>query len=151
MTRARVAWAAAAVAATALAVASAPGAQAVAASGVKPVLSFSGTGTAQSIVTQVSFKSGYGGAYYVRYDVYRSSSSKKTSPVKVTVTTISQVFPSTVRGLTYATTKTSKSCPATSARTTYYYWLQGTVSDGGTGVVSFNGTAVAKAACLSIL
>jgi hypothetical protein len=144
-------WAALAVAAALLIpVAAAPGASAVAASSVKPVLSFSGTGAAQSLVTQVSFKSGYKGAYYVRYDVYRSTSSKRTAPVKVTLTTISQVFPTTAKGATYTTTKASKSCPAAS-RTTYYYWVQGTVSDGGTGVVSFSGAAVAKAACLSVL
>ncbi|MCA0328871.1 MAG: hypothetical protein LCI03_03090 [Actinobacteria bacterium] len=125
-------------------------AQAAAATSVTPSLAFSGSGTTLSVVTKVSFKSGYAGAYYVKYDIYRSTSSKKTSPIRVTLTSVSQTYATTVKGSTYTTTTTTKSCPAGTNKTTYYYWIQGTVSDGGTGVVSFNGTPVAKVACLSV-
>lgn len=124
-------------------------AEALAATKVTPGLAFSGTGTAQSIVTKVSFTSTYTGAYYVRYDIYRSASKSKTSPVRMTTTTISQTF-STAKGKIYTTAVTSKSCAPTSTRTTYYYWLQGSVSDGGSGVVTINSAAVAKVACTSV-
>ncbi len=151
MSRARAARIAAALGLSAVVLASATSAGAVSAASVTPSLSFSGSGTSQTVVTQVSFKSGYSGAYYVKYDIYRSSSSSKSSPVKVTMTTLSQTFASTSKGSTYTTTKTSKTCAAGTNKTTYYYWLQGTVSDGGTGVVSFSGSTVAKTACLSVL
>jgi hypothetical protein len=124
--------------------------QSLAATKVAPSLAFSGTGTSQSIVTKVSFTSGYAGAYYVKYDIYRSTSSKKTSPVRMTTTTISQTFSTTVKGSTYTTATTTKTCAPNSTKTTYYYWLQGSVSDGGSGVVTINSTAVSKVACTSV-
>lgn len=124
-------------------------AHAVAATKVTPSLTFSGTGTTQSIVTKVTFTSGYTGAYYVKYDIYRSTSSKKTSPVKMTTTTISQTF-STTKGLTYSTATTTKTCAPNATKTTYYYWLVGNVSDGSTGIVSINSAAVAKVACTAV-
>jgi len=132
-----------------LLVAQAP-AQAAAATKVTPSLAFSGTGTSQSIVTKVSLTSGYNGAYYVKYDIYRSTSKTKTSPVRMTTTTISQTISSTVKGKSYSTATTTKSCPPNSTRTTYYYWLQGSVSDGGSGVVTINSSPVAKVACTAV-
>lgn len=124
-------------------------AQSIAATKVTPSLTFAGTGTAQTITTKVTFTSGYTGAYYVKYDIYRSTSSKKTSPVRMTTTTLSQTF-TTTKGLSYSTATTSKSCAPNSTKTTYYYWLQGSVSDGGSGVVTINSSAVAKVACTSV-
>ena len=125
-------------------------AQAATASKVTPSLTFSGTGTSQTIVTKVGFTSTYNGAYYVKYDIYRGTSSAKANAVKMTTTTISQTFSTTTSGKTYTTTTTSKSCAPNSTKTTYYYWLVGSVSDGGTGVVTINSAAVAKVACTAV-
>ena len=125
-------------------------AQAATAKSVTPSLSFSGTGTSQTIVTKVTFTSTYSGAYYVKYDIYRGTSSAKANAVKMTTTTISQTFSTTTSGKAYTTTVTSKSCAPNSTKTTYYYWLVGSVSDGGTGVVSINSTPVGKVACTSV-
>ena len=125
-------------------------AQSLAATKVTPSLVFSGSGTSQAVVTRVTFTSTYTGAYYVKYDLFRSTSKTKTSPVRMTTTTISQTFSTTTKGLTYSTATTSKSCPPNSAKTTFYYWLVGSVSDGGSGVVTINSTPVAKIACTSV-
>jgi hypothetical protein len=125
-------------------------AQAAAASKVTPSLAFSGTGTSQTIVTKVTFTSTYNGAYYVKYDIYRGTSSAKANAVRMTTTTLSQTFSTTTSGKTYTTAVSSKTCAPNSTRTTYYYWLVGSVSDGGTGVVSINSTPVAKVACTSV-
>lgn len=125
-------------------------AHALAATKVTPSLVFGGSGSSQTVVTKVTFTSTYTGAYYVKYDLFRSTSKTKTSPVRMTTTTISQTFSTTTKGLTYSTATTSKSCPPNSAKTTFYYWLVGSVSDGGSGVVTINSTPVAKIACTSV-
>jgi hypothetical protein len=125
-------------------------AQSLAATKVAPSLTFSGSGTSQTVVTRVTFTSTYNGAYYVRYDLFRSTSKTKSSPVRMTTTTISQTFSTTTKGLTYSTATTSKSCAPNSTRTTFYYWLVGSVSDGGSGVVTVNSTPVAKVGCTSV-
>lgn len=124
-------------------------AQSIAATKVTPSLTFAGTGTSQTITTKVAFTSGYTGAYYVQYDIWRSTSSKKTSPVRMTTTTLSQAF-TTTKALSYTTATTTKSCPPNATRTTYYYWLQGSVSDGGSGIVAINSPVVTKVACTSV-
>lgn len=139
-----------ALALTALVLVNPAVAQAATAKSVTPSLSFSGTGTSQTIVTKVTFTSTYSGAYYVKYDIYRGTSSAKANAVKMTTTTISQTFSTTTSGKAYTTTVTSKSCAPNSTKTTYYYWLVGSVSDGGTGVVSINSTPVGKVACISV-
>lgn len=125
-------------------------AQAATAKSVTPSLTFSGTGTTQAVVTKVTFTSTYNGAYYVQYDIWRGTSSAKANAVKLTTTTISQTFSTTTSGKAYTTTVTSKTCAPNSTKTTYYYWLVGSVSDGSTGVVSINSAAVAKVACTAV-
>ncbi len=119
-------------------------------SAVTTYVAFSGTGSSQVLSTSLAFRSAYDGPYYVSYDVYRSRSSAKTSPGRVTMTTISQTFPTTASGLAYTTTSVVKSCPPNTNKVTYYYWLQGTVSDGSTGVVRFSGPTTSRIACTRV-
>jgi hypothetical protein len=69
----------------------------------------------------------YTGIYTVSYTIYRSTSSSRTSPAKVTrsalVTSISSA-----KGSAYTFGPNVQRCPA--GTTVYYYWVQGTISDG---------------------
>jgi hypothetical protein len=149
--RSRAALALAAIGACAAGLVAAAGpAGAAAPSAVTTYVSFSGSGSAQVLSTRLAFRSAYDGPYYVSYNVYRSRSSSKSNPGRVTTTTISQTFPTTTSGLAYTTASVLKSCPPNTSRTTYYYWLQGTVSDGSTGVVRFSGPTTQRVACTRV-
>jgi hypothetical protein len=147
--RTRPVAAAAALALAGLLAGAAP-AGAAAPTSVTTYVAFSGSGSAQVLTTRLSFRSAYDGPYYVSYNVYRSRSSAKTSPARVTTTAISQTFPATVSGKLSTTSTVVKSCPPGTRRTTYYYWLAGTVSDGSTGVVRFSGPTTSRIACTQV-
>ena len=122
---------------------------ATAATKVTAALSFSGSGTSLTVSTNVSFASGYAGNYQVVYNIYRSTSSAKTSPVKVTVTALSKSF-TTTKGTAYTYGPNVQKCAA--GTVAYYYWVSATVSDGsaaGTTTVLSTVSAATKA-CASI-
>ena len=122
---------------------------ATAATKVTAVLSFAGSGTSLTVSTSVNFTSGYAGNYQVVYYIYRSTSSSKTSPVKVTATALSKSF-STTKGTAYTFGPNVQKCAA--GTTAYYYWVSATVSDGsmsGTTTVLSTVSAATKA-CASI-
>ena len=75
-------------------------ASATAATSVAGSLSFSGSGTSMKMVTSVKFTSTYAGSYVVKYDIYRSTSSSKSSPVKVNTSTVFTKSFSTTKGTT---------------------------------------------------
>ena len=123
-------------------------AQASTAAAVSASLNFSGSGTSLRMVTSVKFTATYTGTYNVKYDVYRSLSRTKTSPVKVnTKTVFTRTFAAT-SGTTYVYRPYSSPCTAGS--TTYYYWVRASVTDTASGTVVARSPAVATAACTSI-
>ena len=123
---------------------------AASATGVSGSASFLNVGTTkQQLSGTVKFTSTYTGSYTVKYDVFRSTSSTKTSPVKVNTKTVFTKSLSTKSATVYTYGPNVSTClPGTTA---YYYWIQGTVSDTGTGIVSFSSpvTALTKA-CTSL-
>jgi hypothetical protein len=96
----------------------------------------------------VKFTSTYVGTYNVKYDVYRSTSSTKASPVKVSTKTVFTKTLSTSKGTTYTYGPNSTNCAA--GATTYYYWIQGTVTDTTGGTASFVSAVAAAKACTSL-
>lgn len=118
------------------------------ATSVAGTLSFSGTGTSMKAVTSVKFTSTYAGSYNVKYDVYRSTSSSRTSPVKVSTKTVFTKTLTTTKGTTYTYGPNSTNCAA--GTTTYYYWIQGTVTDTTGGTASFTSSVVSAKACTSL-
>jgi len=125
----------------------APAASAAAAKTVTAIAGFANAGstTKQQFSGTVKFTSTYTGSYTVKYDVFRSTSSTKTSPVKVNTKTVFTKSLSTKSATAYTYGPNVSTClPGTTA---YYYWIQGTVSDTGTGIVSFSSpvTALTKA------
>ncbi len=115
-----VAWLAAGVLAASPAFASA-------ATGASASIAFSGSGTSMTVSTSVKYTASYAGIYTVSYNIYRSTSAAKASAVKVTVNSLVKSISST-KGTTYTFGTNVQKCAA--GTTTYYYWVQGTVSDG---------------------
>jgi hypothetical protein len=111
-------------------------------------LSFSGSGTTMKAVTSVKFTSTYAGSYNVKYDVYRSTSSSKTSPVKVNTKTVFTKTLTTTKGTTYTYGPNSSNCAA--GTTTYYYWIQGTVTDTTGGTASFTSAVASAKGCTAL-
>ena len=123
-------------------------AQAATATSTSGSISFTGSGTTMKVVTGVKFTSTYVGSYNVKYDVFRSTSSTRTSPVKVSTKTVFTKTLSTTKGTSYTYGPNSTNCAA--GTTTYYYWIQGTVTDTTGGTASFvSGVASAKG-CTSL-
>jgi hypothetical protein len=118
------------------------------ATSVSGSISFSGTGTSMKAVTSVKFTSTYAGSYNVKYDVFRSTSSSRTSPVKVSTKTVFTKTLTTVKGKVYTYGPNSTNCAA--GTTTYYYWIQGTVTDTTGGTASFTSGVVTAKACTSL-
>lgn len=150
MTSSRVLRAAAAAAGAALlaTVAAVPPAQAATATSVSGSMSFSGSGSTMKAVTSVKFTSTYSGSYNVKYDVYRSTSSSRANPVKVSTKTVFTKTLTTAKGTTYTYGPNSSNCAAGS--TLYYYWIQGTVTDTAGGTTSVLSTVVSAKACTSL-
>lgn len=123
-------------------------ASALAAKSVSATIAFSGTGTAMKATTTVRFTSTYTGTYNVKYDIYRSTSSNRTNPVKVNATTVFTRTLATTRGRAYAYGPNSTRCPAGTAR--YYYWVQGSVTDTTGGTVTVSSAVVAAKGCTSL-
>jgi len=136
------------VAAVLLVVVGASPALAAKATSVSSTLSFSGSGTTLKAVTSVRFTSTYTGAYNVKYDVYRSTSSTKSSPVKVNTKSVFTKTLTTKKGTAYTYGPNTSNCAA--GTTTYYYWIQGTVTDTSAGTVSFTSPVVAAKACTAL-
>jgi hypothetical protein len=90
-------------------------------------IAFAGSGTSMTVSTTVKYTASYAGIYTVSYNIYRSTSSSKTSPVKVTGASLIKSISST-KGTTYTFGANVQKCAA--GTTAYYYWVQGTVSDG---------------------
>jgi hypothetical protein len=111
-------------------------------------LSFSGSGSTMRMVTSVKFTATYTGIYNVKYDVFRSLSSSKTNPVKVSTKTVFTRTYSALDGTTYVFRPTSSLCTAGS--TTYYYWVRASVTDTATGTVVVRSPVVAAAGCTEI-
>lgn len=118
------------------------------ASSVSSTIAFSGSGTTMKAVTTVKFTSTYAGSYNVKYDVYRSTSSTRTSPVKVNTKTVFTKTLTTKKGTAYTYGPNSSNCAA--GTTTYYYWIQGTVTDTSAATVSFMSAVVAAKACTAL-
>lgn len=118
------------------------------ATSVSGAISFSGSGTTMKAVTSVKFTSTYSGSYNVKYDVYRSTSSTKTSPVKVNTKTVFTKTLTTTKGTIYTYGPNSTNCAA--GTTTYYYWIQGTVTDTTGGTASFTSGVASAKACTSL-
>jgi hypothetical protein len=122
-------------------------AQATTATGASASLAFSGSGSTMRIVTSVRFTATYTGTYNVKYDVFRSLSPTRTSPVKVnTSTAFTKTFAAT-SGTTYVYRPYSSRCAA--GTTTYYYWVRASVTDTSAGTVVVRSPNVAAAACTS--
>jgi len=118
------------------------------ATSVSGSMSFSGSGTTMKAVTSVKFTSTYAGSYNVKYDVYRSTSSTKTSPTKVNTKTVFTKTLTTSKGSTYTYGPNSSNCAA--GTTTYYYWIQGTVTDTTGGTASFTSAVVSAKGCTAL-
>jgi hypothetical protein len=123
-------------------------AEATTATSASATLAFSGSGSTMKVVTSVKFTSTYAGTYNVRYDIYRSTSSKKTSPVKVNLSTVFTKTLATVKGRAYTYGPNTSNCPA--GTTTYYYWVQGSVTDTTAGTVAVSSKVVAAKGCTSL-
>lgn len=108
-------------------------------------LAFSGTGSSMKAVTSVKFTSTYTGSYNVRYDIYRSTSSTKSSPVKVNTSTVFTKTLATSKGKAYTYGPNTSNCPA--GTTTYYYWVQGAVTDTTGGTIAVSSKVVAAKGC----
>lgn len=123
-------------------------AAATTATGASATIVFSGTGTSMKAATTVRFTSTYTGSYNVKYDIYRSTSATRSSPVKVNTSTVFTRTFATTKGKAYAYGPNSSKCAA--GTTTYYYWVQGSVTDttGGTAVVV--SPTVAAKGCTSL-
>jgi len=139
---------AAALVAASLALALGGSAQAATATSASATLAFSGSGSTMKVVTSVKFTSTYTGSYNVRYDIMRSTSSAKTSPVKVNTTTVFTKTLATSKGKAYTYGPNTSNCPG--GTTTYYYWVQGTVSDTTAGTVAVSSKVVAAKGCTSL-
>ncbi len=139
---------AAAALSLALGMASALPAQAVTASSTSGSISFTGSGTSMKVVTSVKFTSTYAGSYNVKYDIYRSLSSSRSSAVKVNTKTVFTKTLSTSKGSSYTYGPNSTNCAA--GTTTYYYWIQGTVTDTTGGTASFVSAVASAKACTSL-
>lgn len=138
----------AALVAASLGLVLASSAEATTATSASATLAFSGSGSSMKVVTSVKFTSTYAGTYNVRYDVMRSTSSSKTSPVKVNTTTVFTKTLATSKGKAYTYGPNTSNCPA--GTTTYYYWVQGTVSDTTAGTVAVSSKVVAAKGCSSL-
>ena len=90
-------------------------------------IAFSGSGSAMTVSTTVKYTASYTGIYTVSYNIYRSTSAAKTSPVKVTTSALVKSISST-KAKAYAFGPNVQKCAA--GTTTYYYWVQATISDG---------------------
>jgi hypothetical protein len=90
-------------------------------------IAFSGTGTSMTVSTSVKYTSSYTGIYTVSYNIYRSTSSSKTNAAKVTANSLVKSISSS-KGTAYTFGPNVQKCPA--GTTVYYYWVQGTISDG---------------------
>jgi hypothetical protein len=132
----------------ALALAFAVPAQAATASSTSGSISFTGSGSTLKVVTSVKFTSTYAGSYNVKYDVYRSTSSAKISPTKVNTKTVFTKTLSTSKGTSYTYGPNSTNCAA--GTTTYYYWIQGTVTDTTGGTTSFVSALASAKACTAL-
>jgi hypothetical protein len=98
-----------------------------AATGASATIAFSGSGTAMTVSTTVKYTASYTGIYTVSYNIYRSTSSARTSPVKVTANSLVRSISST-KAKAFAFGPNVQKCAA--GTTTYYYWVQATISDG---------------------
>jgi hypothetical protein len=132
----------------ALSLAFAVPAQAATASSTSGSISFTGSGSTMKVVTSVKFTSTYAGSYNVKYDVYRSTSSAKSSPTKVNTKTVFTKTLSTSKGTSYTYGPNSTNCSA--GTTTYYYWIQGTVTDTTGGTASFVSAVASAKACTAL-
>jgi len=120
-----------------------------AATSVSSSASFVNLGTTkQQIVTSVKFTSTYSGSYTVKYDIYRSTSSTKSSPVKVNTSTVFTKSLSTTKGTSYTYGPNNSNCLV--GTTAYYYWIQGTVTDGTNAVAFSSSVTAATKACSSL-
>jgi plastocyanin len=147
--RRRTALAAAAIAAAgSLGLVLATGAEATTATAASATIAFSGTGTSMKVATSVKFTSTYTGSYNVRYDIFRSTSSAKTSPVKVNTSTVFTKTLATTKGKAYVYGPNSSKCAA--GTTLYYYWVQGSVSDTTAGTVLVTSPVVSAKGCTSL-
>lgn len=131
-----------------LVAANASPAHASTASATSASLSFSGSGSTMRLVTSVKFTATYTGTYNVKYDVFRSLSSTRTSPMKVNTSTVFTKTFAATSGTTYIYRPYSSLCPA--GTTTYYYWVRASVTDTSSGTVVVRSPNVAAAACTSI-
>lgn len=129
----------------ALVLAAATPALATTATSAAATLAFSGSGSTMKLVSSVRFTSTYTGSYNVRYDIYRSTSSTKSSPVKVNTATVFTKTIATTKGKSYVYGPNTSKCAA--GTTTYYYWVQGTVSDTTGGTVTVTSKVVAGKGC----
>lgn len=123
-------------------------AQAVTASSPSGSISFTGSGTTMKVVTSVTFTSTYVGTYNVKYDVYRSTSSTRTAPVKISTKTVFTKTIAALKGTTYAYGPNSTNCAA--GTTNYFYWIQGTVTDTTGGTASFVSAVASAKGCTSL-
>ncbi|MGE0818888.1 MAG: hypothetical protein AB7O74_09480 [Candidatus Nanopelagicales bacterium] len=118
------------------------------ATSVSGSISFSGSGSTMKAVTSVKFTSTYAGSYNVKYDVYRSTSSSRTSPTKVNTKTVFTKTLTTAKGKAYTYGPNSSNCAA--GTTTYYYWIQGTVADTTGGTATFTSGVVSAKGCTAL-
>jgi hypothetical protein len=121
---------------------------AAAASGASASISFTGSGTTLKVVTSVKFTSTYAGSYNVKYDIFRSTTSTRSSPVKVNTKSVFTKTLSTTKGTAYTYGPNTTNCAA--GTTTYYYWIQGTVTDTTGGTVAVTSSVVSAKACTSL-
>jgi hypothetical protein len=112
-------------------------------------IAFSGSGSSMTVSTSVKYTASYSGIYSVSYNIYRSTSSAKTSPVKVTAASLIKSISST-KGTTYTFGANVQKCAA--GTTAYYYWVQGTVGEGTVaGLVNVSSSvSAAVKGCASI-
>ena len=147
MTRTRSALVAV-LAAGSLGLALAGSAEATTATAASATIAFSGTGTSMKVATSVKFTATYTGTYNVRYDIFRSTSSSKASPVKVNTSTVFTKTLATTKGKAYVYGPNSSKCVA--GTTTYYYWVQGSVTDTTAGTVAVTSPVVSAKGCTSL-
>jgi hypothetical protein len=118
------------------------------ASGASASIGFTGSGTTLKVVTSLKFTSTYAGSYNVKYDIFRSTTSTRSSPVKVNTKSVFTKTLSTTKGTAYTYGPNTTNCAA--GTTTYYYWIQGTVTDTTGGTVAVTSAVVSAKACTSL-
>ncbi|MGE0818889.1 MAG: hypothetical protein AB7O74_09485 [Candidatus Nanopelagicales bacterium] len=123
-------------------------AQASTATAASATIAFSGSGSSMKVATSVKFTSTYAGSYNVRYDIFRSTSSTKSSPTKVNTVTVFTKTLATAKGKSYTYGPNTLRCPA--GTTTYYYWVQGSVTDTTGGTLMVTSKVVSAKGCTSL-